>query len=96
MELGYQPSKAVIPLNNPIPNTIPGGKADKYSIQDIATKHGESLDNIVAQLKKGILIELEHTTDQTKALEIAMDHLIELPDYYDRLVKMEQDAEVEQ
>jgi hypothetical protein len=41
------------------------------------------------QLRKGIKVELEHTPDQFTARRIALDHLAELPDYYDRLEKME-------
>ena len=42
------------------------------------------------QLLKGIKIEKEHTDDEDLAKEIAKDHLSEIPDYYDRLEKMEQ------
>jgi hypothetical protein len=41
------------------------------------------------QLMKGIKVEYEHTNCQIMARRIAMDHLSELPDYYDRLEKME-------
>jgi len=37
----------------------------------------------------GTKIELEHVLDSTIATEIALDHLSELPDYYSRLRKME-------
>jgi uncharacterized protein YlxP (DUF503 family) len=74
-------------------NTIKGGKSDNMSLQDIANKFNVSVEKINAQLKKGIKIELEHTNDKEKAKEIAMDHITEFPDYYDRLEKMEKDAE---
>jgi hypothetical protein len=74
-------------------NTIKGGKSDKMSLQDIADKFNVSIDKIQAQLKKGVKIESEHTDDKEKAKEIAMDHISEFPDYYDRLEKMEKDAE---
>ena len=45
------------------------------------------------QILKGMKVELEHTDDPMKAVEIAMDHLAELPDYYDHLERMEADAE---
>jgi hypothetical protein len=70
-------------------NTIKGGKADKMTPQDIANKFKVSVSDIEAQLKKGIEVELEHTDNKEKAREIAMDHLSEFPDYYDRLEKME-------
>jgi hypothetical protein len=74
-------------------NTIKGGKSDNMSLQDIANKFKVSVDKIQAQLKKGIKIESEHTDDKEKAKEIAMDHITEFPDYYDRLDKMEKKAE---
>ena len=39
------------------------------------------------QLSIGIQIEMEHTNDLDIAQEIAMDHLTEDPEYYDKLVK---------
>ena len=73
-------------------NTIKGGKADKMSVEDIAKKFNVSVDKIKAQIKKGIEIEKEHTNDKEKATEIAMDHVTEFPDYYDRIEKMEKSA----
>lgn len=40
-------------------------------------------------LKDGIKTELEHTSDSDIAVEIAMDHLEEDPEYYEKLSKME-------
>lgn len=40
-------------------------------------------------LKQGTLVELEHTSSWGVAQEIAMDHLVEDPDYYDKLAVME-------
>ena len=76
-------------------NTIKGGKSDNMSLQDIANKFKVSVDKIQAQLKKGVKIESEHTENKEKAKEIAMDHITEFPDYYDRLEKMEKTAEKE-
>ncbi len=58
---------------------IPGGLADK--------KIPEDFDQ--AQLNKGIKIELEHTSDEKMAREIAMDHLMEDKNYYTKLEKVE-------
>jgi hypothetical protein len=44
------------------------------------------------QLAMGIKIEQEHTDCPYMAKEIAKDHLAEIPDYYTRLKKMEEDA----
>lgn len=73
-------------------NTIKGGKADKMTAKDIAKKFNVSVDKIETQIKKGIEIEKEHTNEIEKATEIAMDHISEFPDYYDRIEKMEKDA----
>ena len=56
-------------------NRIKGGKADNLSIEDIAKKHGVSVDIIKKQLILGIKVEREHTHDDKIAKEIAMDHL---------------------
>lgn len=60
-----------------------------YDVDYIAKKHGVSVSKIKDQLKKGIKVEMEHTTDKAKAKEIALDHLLEFADYYDRLEKVE-------
>lgn len=60
-----------------------------YSPEKIAEKHGVDIDVINAQLEKGIKVEKEHTTDEELAKEIALDHLLEIPDYYDKLEEME-------
>lgn len=73
-------------------NTIKGGKADRLSIDKIASKFNISLDDIKKELEMGINVEREHTNDKFLAKEIAMDHLTEMPDYYTRLAKMEKNA----
>jgi len=74
---------------------IPGGKADGMTVKDIADKHGVPVEKIEKQIKMGIKVEMEHVDDEELAKEISMDHLEEIPDYYDRLDKMEKDAGVE-
>lgn len=59
------------------------------TVESIAKKHGVSVDQIKQQLAKGIKVELEHTSDRAVAHEIALDHLGEEPDYYDRLEQAE-------
>jgi len=44
------------------------------------------------ELKMGIEIEMEHTTDEKLAERIARHHLQEISDYYTRLKKMENEA----
>jgi hypothetical protein len=46
----------------------------------------------LGQLLEGIKWEKEHAADGFIALEIAMDHLERIPDYYTRLLKLERDA----
>ena len=45
------------------------------------------------ELRIGIKVEMEHTDCPLIAERIAKDHLMEFPDYYTRLIKMEQEAE---
>lgn len=58
----------------------------------------------VEQLRKGMDVELEHGTEYGEVVnvtnddalmtgKIALAHLFEFPDYYDRLEKMEAEAE---
>ena len=73
-------------------NTLKGGYADGKSDLDIANKHNVPLEDIKKQLKLGIEVEKEHTTNEEIAIEIAKDHLYEIPYYYTKLLKMESDA----
>ena len=57
------------------------------SAEEIAQKHGVSLDTIKDQIAKGIRVEHEHATSDQTAEEIARDHLGERPDYYEKLDK---------
>lgn len=59
------------------------------SLESLAKKHDVPVGDLKKQLTKGIKIELEHTSDKSVAKEIALDHLAEFPDYYDRLEKAE-------
>lgn len=52
-------------------------------------------DQYVDQLEKGIEVEYEHTVNYHIAKKIAKDHLAEIPDYYDRLERMERSARIE-
>lgn len=59
------------------------------AFDDIMRKHGVSYKDLIVQLSKGIKVEQEHTGDLAMAREIALDHLNEFPDYYDRLDRAE-------
>lgn len=56
---------------------IKGGKGDH---KDIASFPRQTI-------KAGLKVEMEHTADPKKALEIVIDHLSERPDYYKKLAK---------
>lgn len=58
-----------------------------HTPEEIANKHGFTLQHINAQLQKGIQVEHEHTTHDKDAREIALDHLWENPNYYTVLKK---------
>ena len=58
-------------------DTISGGKGDKSD--------PSKFDK--AELHVGVAVEMEHTDDKKKALEIALDHLTEDPKYYSKLIK---------
>jgi len=60
---------------------LKGGRADGKPITNYDLK----------ELLAGIKFEREHTDDNLLALEMAMDHLETVPDYYSRHQKMEQE-----
>lgn len=64
--------------------TLKGGLADKKEVSEYDSK----------VLAKGVKVEREHTKDKKKALEIAMDHIEEDGDYYNKLEKMEKEASI--
>jgi hypothetical protein len=74
-------------------NKLKGGKADKMTPKKIADKFNVKVSDIEKQIAKGKKIESEHTDDEEKQTEIASDHVSEFPDYYDRIMKMEKEAE---
>jgi len=90
-------------LNEPVSdNVIPGGKAENKTIEDFYHKYDSKgyydikdfkEHRFIPQLKKGIKVEMEHTTDKNIAREIATDHLWEDLDYYDKLAKIEKNNE---
>jgi hypothetical protein len=65
------------------------------TVEQIAKKHRLSVSFIQKQLDMGEPIEHEHTKDHTLAMDIALQHLDEIPDYYTRLKKMESSAKKE-
>ena len=61
---------------------IPGGLAADQTLKSLQAKY-PSLD-MRAAILKGAKVEMEHTTDPKIAVEIAMDHLMEDPKYYNK------------
>ena len=86
---------------------IKGGKAKGMSLEDLAKKlthdkfakkqSPERLEKMLVHLKKqlakGIKVEMEHTDNKDIAKEIAMDHLTEDPNYYNKLSKIHREGE---
>lgn len=73
-----------VDINN-FKDKIPGGHADGKPVINYDLK----------QLLTGINFERDHTKDNMLALELAMDHLENTPDYYTRLVRMEWECRAE-
>lgn len=63
-------------------NKIKGGLADNVDPKDLDQK----------ALRQGQKHEMEHTSNRAVAKEIAMDHLVEDPEYYKKLEKIEKRA----
>ena len=57
--------------------------------EQLAKKHKVPVSQIKTQLKKGTKVEKEHTKNVELATTIASQHIDELPDYYDKLSKVE-------
>jgi hypothetical protein len=64
---------------------LPGGNADGKPIISYDLK----------QLLDGIKSERDHSKDNMLALELAMDHLEVIPDYYTRLARLEWECQSE-
>ncbi|MFA6132442.1 MAG: DUF5661 family protein [Phycisphaerae bacterium] len=63
----------------------PGGTAEKHPHMQVSA----------AEIRKGTKVEMEHTDKPQKATATAVDHDVEIPDYYERLEEMENEAEAE-
>ncbi len=63
--------------------TLPGGQASGMRPSDFDP----------ASLYQGQRVEMEHTSSPRIALEIAMDHLAEDPDYYRKLATIHLDGQ---
>jgi len=63
--------------------------------QEIAKKHGVSVDYVIRQAEVGSTVEREHVTDHKAAYGIALQHIAEFPDYYKHLLSMEKQLKQE-
>lgn len=81
---------------NPIEIHKDEENAEGICIEDLAKKHGVSLEEIQHELEMGIKVETEHTDNFDVATKIALDHLSEDPHYYTKLAKMENKPEDEE
>jgi len=74
---------------------VKGEGEESACIEDLAAKHGVSVEEIQQQLEMGIKVETKHTDDFDIATKIATDHLSEDPHYYTKLAKMERGENAE-
>lgn len=60
------------------------------TVAELALKHDVPVSKVQSELEKGIRIEQEHTTHVNVARQIALAHLAEKLDYYDRLAQVDE------
>jgi hypothetical protein len=62
--------------------------------QELVLKHGNDPDSNFdpEQLRMGVEVEKEHIDNPEIAKKIAKAHLVEIPDYYTHLKRMESEA----
>ena len=63
--------------------------------KEIAKKHGVSVDYVTRQAEVGSTVEREHVTTHEEAYGIALQHVMEFPDYYKHLLPMEKQLKKE-
>lgn len=80
-ELKMNVHEAEASMYNVLADILGGGKSE-----------GKEFDYDKKELEMGMKVEKEHTDNDYITKKIAMDHLKEIPDYYTRLKKMEDEA----
>lgn len=75
--------------------TIPVGAAvlSRRKESQLAHAHDSGEDLNEASIRRGRKVEMEHTKNPATARQIAIDHIRERPDYYERLEKVESKKE---
>jgi len=81
-ELKIAPDKLEAAIYNILSSFLSEGKSK-----------GKDIKVDEAIIKKGVKVEMEHTTSLLIAMKIVMDHLVESKDYYEYLEKMEKEME---
>jgi len=83
-------------LNYLIEKALKKGSIKNKTLDDIVKKNlqkGKSISliekKVKSELVKGVKVEMEHTDDKEVAKKIAMDHLYEDLEYYEKLKKIE-------
>lgn len=71
---------------------LEGNKSDNMTPEEVyqrAASHKKwyYLEDFEKELQAGIAVEMEHTDDPEEARRIALDHLYEDPEYYEKLRK---------
>lgn len=61
----------------------------KHTPSELAKKYNVSYQKVINALDKGIKTEKEHTSNRLVAKKIALDHLAEDLNYYQKLLKIE-------
>jgi hypothetical protein len=67
------------------------GLSHGMDLEDIAKKYNVDIKHLEQQLEMGIEVEKEHDDDMIIRKTIAMDHLVEDPDYYTKLKAIHKD-----
>lgn len=73
--------------------SISGGRAQGISTQRLVKAINKMRVDGKQQIEMGIKVEMEHTHDPVVSEEIVRDHLVEFPDYYTYLDRMERELE---
>jgi hypothetical protein len=63
------------------------------TVAELAEKYKTSILAVEMELKKGVKVEMEHTSKHSVAKEIALDHLNEDLHYYEKLAKVEKEID---
>jgi len=63
--------------------------------KEIARQHGVSVKYVIRQAEIGSTVEREHVTTHEEAYGIALQHIMEFPDYYKHLLPMEKQLKSE-